>query len=399
MKNRHRIHINAVVGVLAVLWTSLFAWAQEVPHNAAAGYDRLAAARAAYARQVANGWAPISSGPKLAPGDRGPRVAELRRRLEAEGFLRSTANPEAMELFDDHLTAAVTAYQERHGLEADGAVGKATLAALNVPAHTRLCQLDVNLARFAAEPPVLPERYIRVNIPDFRLAVIEGNAPVLEMKVVVGRPGRKTPIFDDEITSLVINPAWFVPRKIALLDKLPQIRNDPGYLAKHHMRLVQGVGEEAVDVDPTAVDWTAVSADNFAWRIIQNPGDDNALGEIKFLLPNPYDVYLHDTSERHLFQRAWRAYSSGCVRVERPVELAAWLLRDDPAWPKEQILSAIRQGTQRGITLATPVPVRLVYVTAWAGSDGALHFREDLYKRDAKEGKALCTPPTRQDVL
>jgi len=355
-----------------------------------AGYPRLQQALAHYrAIAAAGGWPVLPDGPTLRPGDRDPALTVLRQRLLHEGMDGPVGDGQA--LFDAPLEAAVRRFQARHGLDADGAVGRQTRRALNTPASFRVDQLIANLERrrWLGEAP--GRRQVRVNVAAFTLEAIDGPAVALRMRVVVGRPYRPSPEFSDRIRYLVLNPYWEVPPRLAVRDKLPLIRSDPGYLAREHIRVLSGWGEGVRQIDPASVDWWRV-ARPLPYRLRQDPGPWNALGRIKFMFPNGYDVYLHDTPARELFAHAERGFSSGCIRLQEPLALADWLLADDPRWSPEALRAAIDSGQTRTVNLREPVPVYLLYWTAWGGSDGAVQFRRDIYDRDAPLAAALATP-------
>ena len=278
------------------------------------------------------------------------------------------------EVFDAALERGLQRFQERHGLDADGAVGTSTLTALNVPAEARVRQIELNMERWRWLPQTLGERYILVNIANFALDVVERGRSVLAMRVVVGKPARRTPFFSADMTYLVLNPHWHVPPTIAIQDKLPLIRRDPGYVARQNFKLFRHGEGGVTRVDPMSVDWSSVSARNFPYQLRQDPGPRNALGRVKFMFPNPYHVYLHDTPARELFAKTERAFSSGCIRLEKPIELAEYLLRDDPQWSRQKIVASRREGPSRLCICLTRIPVHLLYWTAWANEDGNCTF-------------------------
>ena len=215
------------------------------------------------------------------------------------------------------------------------------------------------------------------------------------MRVAVGRPFRKTPVFSDLMTHLVLSPYWHVPPSLAVRDKLPEIKREgSSWFARNHMKVFQGWGTGAREIDPATVDWGRLSASEFPYRLRQEPGPSNALGRVKFMFPNRFNVYLHDTPGRGIFDRAERAFSSGCIRVEKPIELALHLIGDQ-GWTPEAIRTVVDRRVERTVTLRTPIPVHLLYWTAWADADGTLHFRRDVYERDPALGAALDRPPPR----
>jgi len=340
--------------------------------------------------EAAGGWPRITSGPTLRAGDRGARVASLRARLVASGDLGAEA-PTPPDSFDATLAAGVRRFQRRHGLPADGVVGPATIAAANIPAAMRIRQLQVNMERWRWLPQSLGDRYLIVNIAGFDLRVVESERPVMKMPVVVGRPYRMTPLMADRISYLVLSPTWTVPRRIAVEDKLPVLRRDPAQLQQQGMRVLRS--SDMREVDPATVDWAQVRATTFPYVLRQDPGPQNALGPVKFMFPNPFDVYLHGTPSQELFSRDARAFSSGCIRLEQPLELAELLLRDQPAWTRDAIDRAATGGVPRTVTLRRPVPVHLLYWTAWAEDDGTVHVRPDVYDRDGPVAAGLAAPP------
>ncbi len=336
------------------------------------------------------GWEPIPSGATLDPGDRSPRVELLRRRLQTSGHLSATASdPGDPQLYDDALEAAVREFQRTHGLEVDARVGPATLVQLNVSAARRLEQLIVNRERqrtFTDEPG---DHYIFVNVPDFRVHVVDHGEESFRLRAIVGQPGRPTPIFAARMTYLVLSPYWHVPPGIAARDQFPRIQADLGHLERERLVLLeQATGRR---VDPSSVQWSAMTGSEFnaRFRLRQEPGAHNAMGHVKFMFPNRHNVYLHDTPNRELFNQARRALSSGCVRIERPLELAEHLLSADPRWTRDRIDEVIELGVERHVPLTTAYEVHIEYWTAFVDEAGTLHFREDIYNRDGPAFTAL----------
>ena len=356
-----------------------------------AGYRHLRDALARH-RDIAagGGWPEVPSGPALRAGDSGSRVGSLRSRLSAAGFAGGEA---AGDTFDTTLEAGLLGFQEQHGLEADGIAGRATIESLNRSVESRIRQIEINMERWRWLPQDLGERHILVNIAGFSLQVVEGQQPVMGMKVIVGKPYRRTPVFSGRMTYLVLSPRWNVPHVIAVEDKLPLIRKDPSYLFSQGMRVFQGWGEDAMEMDPAAIEWSRLSAGNFPDRLQQDPGPRNALGRVKFMFPNKFDVYLHDTPSRDLFEKTSRPYSSGCIRIEKPLELADYLLREDPDWPPEKIRETVANWEEQTVKIPRPVPVHLLYWTAWVDEESRLQFRDDIYGRDSRLDEALRSLP------
>lgn len=272
---------------------------------------------------------------------------------------------------------------------ADGAVGAATIAAMNVPVVYRIRQITLAMERWRWLPRDLGQRYIRVNIANFKLMVIENDRVQLAMKVIVGQTYRKTPVFSGKMTYLVLNPYWHVPHNIVVKDKLPQMQKDPGYLAKNNFKIFEGWGAAAKQIDPHTIEWSKITPKTFKYRLRQDPGSNNALGRVKFMFPNEYNIYLHDTPSRELFTKTSRVFSSGCVRLESPIELAEFLLKDDPRWNRETILAAIDKNEERSVTLRQPINVYILYFTVLVDENGQIEFRNDIYGRDKKLAEAL----------
>jgi murein L,D-transpeptidase YcbB/YkuD len=349
-----------------------------------APYRQLVAALARYRNiAAAGGWQAIPAGPALKPGMRDPRVAAVRSRLAAEIPLPAAPDPWQ---YDDSVEAAVAAFQRRYGLEADGVVGARTLAAMNLPVAARIDQIRVNLerARWVLERP---ERdYLLVNIAGFRAFLMRGDAIHWETRVVVGQPYRRTPVFRSRIVYLVFNPTWTVPPVILKNDVIPEAIADPAAVIRRDLQVVAADGSV---VAPQEVDWARYRSGALPYQLVQAPGPGNALGRVKFILPNRYNVYLHDTPGRELFRSADRSFSSGCIRVERPLELAALLLDGDPDWGPAEVEAAVATGLTRTVFLPRPVPVMILYWTAGMGPDGEFGFYPDVYERDAAVLRAL----------
>ncbi len=343
---------------------------------------------------ASGGWPALPEGPSLNPGMDDPRVSALRRRLELSGDL--SPGSDRGDHYGAALEIAVRQVQRRHGLDVDGVVGAKTLAALNVPVAQRIEQIVINMERWRWMPDDLGDRYILVNLAGFEAEVIEDGRVILDMKVVVGRDYRRTPIFSGRMTYMDFNPFWTVPPKIARQDILPKLKKDAGYLADQGIEVFSGWDSQARKLDPAELDWPSVESKGFRYKLRQLPGPKNALGRVKFMFPNEFDVYLHDTPSRELFARTVRTFSSGCIRLEKPMELAEYLLRDAAGWSPARIDEVVASGKTTTVNLPAPIPVHLTYSTVWAGEGGTVHFRADVYGRDALLRRALF-PRTRGD--
>lgn len=346
------------------------------------GYGRLKNELARY-RDIANngGWPEIPGGHKMTIGDSGDRIQLLRARLLMTGDLVSE-DPENENYFNHDLESAVKRFQKRHGLDVDGEVGARTLEALNLSVQQRINMIIINLERWRWLPQDLGSRNIQINIANFELDVYENDTSVLDMKVIVGKTYRRTPVFSDNMTCLVLCPHWNVPDNIATQDILPELKKDPEYLSKLGFKVLQGWGADMKIIDPATIGWQGMNAENFKYRFRQDPGPLNALGQIKFMFPNRFNVYLHDTPSRGLFAKTSRDFSSGCIRIEKPIELAQYLLKEDSIWTREEILRNINKNVEQTVRLPESMPVHILYWTAWVSPDGTVNFRNDIYRRD-----------------
>jgi len=338
--------------------------------------------------EVMDGWPQLPPGPKLEPGSEDPRVAVLRRRLAATGDLR-TVDVATPAQFDDALATAVRRFQARHGLEVDGIVGRQTLEALNVTVAQRIDQLRVNLERLRWVAQDLAGDFLIVDVAGFSARLVLDGRLAWSSRAVVGRPYRKTPVFRATMAQVVLNPTWTIPPTILREDVLPKLAKDPNYLAENHMQVVDMDGHP---VDASGIEWARYPKEGFPYQIVQAPGGDNPLGRLKFLLPNRYSVYLHDTPTARLFSRPERAFSSGCIRLEAPLALAELLLDDPVRWSAPAIDVALAEGETRTLPVKRRVPVLFLYFTAEADADGTVRFRRDLYGRDPRVLAALRAP-------
>lgn len=362
------------------------------------GRERLREYRALAA---AGGWPAVPEGPTLKPGMTDARIPMLRRRLEVTRDLASAPDAAAPvqvgqrveegmvtdpDLYGPELEAAVKAFQERHGLAADGAVGPGTLRALNVPIDRRIDQIRVNLERARWTLHEIKGEFVLVDVAGFYASYFRNDEPVWTSKIVVGRDERETPIFRSTITYVVMNPTWTIPPGILVKDKLPDLKRDPGSLRRMNIRVLDGSGRE---VNPYSVNWHKYGAGRLPpYQFRQDAGANNALGLVKIMFPNPYLVYLHDSPAKSLYDRDERTFSSGCIRVQKAFELAELVL-NDPQWTQQSIAAAIASGTTRTINLKQPVPVLILYWTAQPRADGQVVFRNDIYGRDAATLAAL----------
>ncbi len=338
------------------------------------GYDLLKKGLAKYRKIALNGgWPSIPEGPALRPGMTDRRVAAMQRRLVVTGEL-AEVSPKP-DFYGPELQAAVKAFQLSHGLEDDGVAGPATVKEMNVTARARIRQLELNMERWRWFPPIPGGRFILVNVSDFQMSVFEDFKPVLTMRVVVGMPLWDTPSLTSKVTRIVLNPSWYVPKNIVLEEVVPGMIKNPNYLKKNNLLVVTGKAD--TQIDPKTISWKSVSESNLNFRVMQPPGPKNPLGQIKFLFANTYEVYMHDTPSGKLFDRNVRTFSHGCIRIEKPMELRRYLLKDSPEWTEERIQKVIDGGIETGINLKNPIEVHLFYLTAWVSRrrDGTIQAR------------------------
>ncbi len=330
-------------------------------------------------------WPQLPNELTLKAGDSSKYVTTLRERLAADGFYNSPRPDSIAQVYDSTLVQAVMVYQDKNGLEPDGLIGGETLNMLNTPLKERINQLQLNLERmrWSAERP--NDRYLLVNVPQYMLYIYEGGNKVMDMKVIVGEAyATGTPLFNDTLEYISFSPTWTVPNSIATEEMLPILQKNPDYLKNNNFKLYEGWSENAAELDPADIDWKDVSPEEFPYRIVQQPGDMNALGHIKFMFPNELDIYLHDTPNPNLFKKAERDFSHGCIRVERPVDLAHYLL-EDAGWDKTKIEEHMNLDEPKDVPVKEKLPVILDYRTAWVDDDGRITFAKDIYGHDRKQ--------------
>jgi len=367
------------------------------PHHS--GYLRLKTALLKYMNIKKSGcWHEVPAGGTMRKGDHGTGISALRSRLIISGDLTDSSNNNQT-YFDDVLEEGVRRFQARHGLEVDGVVGSKTLAALNVPVEERIRQIRLNMERWRWLPQELGERHIMVNTADFKLNVIENEQTTQSNRAIVGKMGRPTPILSRKIRYLELNPYWNIPHNIALNDIIPSIKKDPGYLADNNIRIFENWEEDARELNPESIDWNKITRKNFVYRFRQDPANSNALGRVKFIFPNKYSIYLHDTPARNLFNMTKRTFSSGCIRIEKPMKLAVYLLKDNPKWNFEKLILAVNSKKNKAILLSHPINIHILYWTAWVDKDGIVNFRDDIYGRDSQLNIALNEKATSPKVL
>ena len=358
--------------------------------------QRYAALRTVLAKYRAlaakGGWNTVPLGESIKPGMSDPRIPAIRTRLSLTDAASGEVGAAEGQLYGNALVEVVKRFQARQGLEGDGVIGSTTIVAMNVPVQERIKSIILAMERLRWMPENLGQQYLIVNIAGFELRRVNAGKVEERMAVVVGKPYHRTPVFSDRIRFLEFNPYWNVPPDIAVNEELPVLRRNPAGLSAQGFEVVRGNQVS----DPSSVDWSSVGPGHFPYQLRQRPGPNNALGRVKFMFPNPHNVYLHDSPARNLFERNVRAFSHGCIRLSRPLDLAEQVLRVGgvQGWTKERINDVVASTKNTVVNLREPLPVHITYLTAWA-DDGVANFRQDIYGHDAKllaalEGKSIA---------
>ena len=333
-------------------------------------------------------WDPITMAGDIKPGDSDPRIPAIRERLMLTGDHPGGGDDDG-DVYDSSTVLAVRSFQLRNGLEAKGLIGKQTILALNVPPTDRARQVMLNMERWRWMPEDLGNHHYMVNLAAFELNEVQNEDIIDRMDVVVGAVATQTPEFSDELEYVEINPTWTVPYSIATGEMLPKLRRNPSAYAAEFEVFMNGKLTSW-----SGINWNAYGKGNFPFTFRQKPGPKNALGKVKFMLPNPYNIYLHDTPAKDKFLATTRAFSHGCIRVSRPMDLADHLVGDVVGWPQQKIDAAFAGGKTTRVSLPQHIPIHLIYATAYEGDGGSIEFRPDIYGRDRKLDAALTGKPS-----
>ncbi len=359
-------------------------------------YERMRLSMKKYQRMAnayeGKNWMPLATEEPVKINQRHGQIPIIREKLVFWKDMEDLPLPEEeLHVYDSVTAEGVKNFQLRNGLQPDGIIGRATLEALNQSPQQLMDKVAVNLERLRWLPDTTVQKFILVNIANYSMDLIRNRDTLLHSNVIVGKSYRKTPVFNADMSYLVFSPTWTIPPTILKNDVLPAIRRNINYLAQKNMRVIDPSGQE---INPTTVDWQQMTGANFPYLIRQNPGPQNSLGLVKFMFPNSYSVYIHDTPSRELFYREDRALSSGCIRIEKPFELAQLLLNDQPLWSDERIRSAMQQNSEQIVRLNQRIPVIILYLTFWTDSNHMENIRKDIYDRDSELLKLLQTPVT-----
>ncbi len=338
------------------------------------------------------GWQVLSGTKSIRPGDVDERIVEIRKRIALlENGSVENAEAGNSSVYDNELLEKMVLFQQNHGLEPDGIIGSNTLGELNKSPEDRLAQIKINMARWRWQDHGLGDKYILVNIANYRLYAYEAGELEFSMPVIVGKFQHQTPVFSDRIKYLELNPYWNVPPSIAIKEELPELRKNPNYLVEKNIQLFSNWQEDGVELDSTVIDWSRVSPSEMArFKLRQDPGPTNALGRVKFVFPNHYSVYLHDTPAKKLFSEQTRSFSHGCIRVSEPEKLAVFLLDEKGSqWDIQRVNDLIKLGQRKVLRIRPPLPVHITYQTAWVDKSDQIIFNGDVYERDEKLYRAL----------
>ncbi|MBN2857675.1 MAG: L,D-transpeptidase family protein [Candidatus Delongbacteria bacterium] len=334
----------------------------------------------------------VSKGSLIKPGSKDKRIPEIRENLAIIEKVKLHV-PEDSTLYDDEMYSILKNFQKRHGLNSDGIIGDNTLSMLNLSKKERINKIRVNLERLRWMPEDYGKLYILINLANYKLSYYRDNQFVESHNLIIGKSYRKTPVFSDRMTYLVFNPTWTVPPTILFNDIIPAVRKDRDYLKKKNIRIFKNNEVKSPEISVDDIDWTTAERKNFRYRLVQDPGPNNSLGEVKFMFPNQYNIYLHDTPDKSLFQKEERSFSSGCLRLENPLNFAELLLRDIPGWNMEKINNVISTRKETTVNLKIPINVHIQYLTTWVDENGDIQFRNDIYKRDEAVAEALNKKP------
>ena len=333
---------------------------------------------------AAGGWGKVVAGKKLRPGDRDERIRQVRQRLARTGEIDPAAGDGSV--YDEQLVPAIKRFQQKFGLESDGIIGSKTLEALNTSPAEIINIIILNMARWRWQEHDLGRRYIMVNIANYDLKAVADGRVVLEMPVIVGKFQHQTPVFSRSVQYVDFNPFWNIPPSIAAAEELPELRRDPNYLVNRNVRLFSGWQTDAVELDSTLIGWGSVTPEEMQrYKLRQDPGPWNALGPVKLMFPNKYDVYIHGTPARELFEHSRRDFSHGCIRASQPLDLVAFALSEEkPGWSLDKVKEVAALGKREIVNVRAPLQVHVTYQTVWVDNQGTIHFNNDSYGRDKK---------------
>lgn len=334
----------------------------------------------------------VPDGISVKSGDSSEAIGLVKKRLVFWGDMdENVVDERNLNLYDKSLVQAISDFQARHGILEDGKIGPETIQTLNASIQSRINQISLNMERLRWLPEEIGEHYVWVNIPEYEVKIFNDGKEELKMRVIVGEQMNETPIFSDTMEFLVFSPTWTVPKSISTEEMLPKIKEDEDFFEDRNLLLYEDWSSKAEEIDPKDINWKKVDKEDFNFKIVEKPGEGNALGSVKFMFPNSEAIYLHDTPTGHLFEERERGFSHGCIRVEKPKELAAYLLQenDDEKWDFEKITEFMELDTPATVSLKKRLPVHIVYHSAWVDEDKHIHFRKDIYNHDLTQEQAI----------
>lgn len=341
---------------------------------------RIQAALPKYAQMSRQPWQYIEIKTPLRVGQKSEKVPAIRERLALLGDLPKEQVAQGNQ-FDKSLAAAVSEFQHRHGLKMTGQIDRKTLEFLNWSPAERYKKLQLNMSRWAKFPDGVGNHYIRVNTANFELDIIKDGEKTLNMRVVTGSKDNPTPELYSKLQTIVFNPTWNVPNSIIKNEIAPKMQSNPNYLTENNLTVYKNWAKDAFEINPSKVDWTMAQIEDFPYRLTQQSGPKNSLGRVKFVFMNEHDVYLHDTPQKGLFSQIQRAYSHGCIRLEKPMQLVEYFFKQDPSLA-ERSKQYLAEGKVKHVSVKNPLPIYITYITAWVDKSGKSHFREDIYQND-----------------
>lgn len=380
-KNK-KMSIKKIISVSFFALVSGCATVPSVDNNSHPQVEKLHKAMQHYAKLKHESWRPINEDQVIKPNTQNPALPEIKKRLVLMGDWPSSCHETSSSIYDGCFKSAVSHFQKRHGLKNDGYIGKNTLKKLNMTPSERLNLMQKSLTDWKALPNRQAPSYLLVNIPSYELKAINKGQTDLSMRVVVGKPSWQTPTLDSEVKTIVLNPGWNVPVNITEKEIIHKVLENPNYLEEHNLKIVENWQPNAKEINPRQVDWSKYAGpEDMPYRLVQEPGDQSALGRIKFIFPNKDYIYLHDTPLKSFFSLPNRDLSHGCIRLEQPMKLLEYLSETNPKLNAEKIAPYMESKKTKYLALNKNMPLHITYINSWVDDDGEVQFRDDIYKK------------------